>query len=189
MNEAIELFQKLCAMSGKFDSILLNVMINELFKVGRSREAKDLFSEISTYGLVPGITYCTMIEKTCRRRVSGGGRQFSTNQPPNPPIHFPSHPIHNNLVSAMPGDDDKTKDTSPEPTLAELAKIMRETCSAVKDLSARVQALEVAAQATTVAMPAGFSYGLPGYGGIPLTSAPSTTTPQATTAWPPSPTV
>jgi hypothetical protein len=82
----------------------------------------------------------------------------------------------------MPGDDDKTKDTSPEPTLAELAKIMRETCSAVKDLGARVQALEVAAQATTVAMPDGFPYGLPGYGGIPLTSAPSTTTPQATSA-------
>jgi hypothetical protein len=37
------------------------------------------------------------------------------------------------------------KDTSPEPTLAELAKIMRETCSAIKDLGARVQALEVAA--------------------------------------------
>jgi hypothetical protein len=82
----------------------------------------------------------------------------------------------------MPGDDDKTKDTSPEPTLAELAKIMRETCSAVKDLGARVQALEVAAQATTVAMPDGFPYGLPGYGGIPPTSAPSTTTPQATSA-------
>jgi hypothetical protein len=62
--------------------------------------------------------------------------------------------------------------------LAELAKIMRETCSAVKDLSARVQALEVAAQATTVAMPAGFLYGLPGYGGIPPTSAQSTTTPR-----------
>jgi hypothetical protein len=29
--------------------------------------------------------------------------------------------------------------------LAELAKIMRETCSAIKDLGARVQALEVAA--------------------------------------------
>jgi hypothetical protein len=78
----------------------------------------------------------------------------------------------------MPGDDDKTKDTSPEPTLAELAKIMRETCSAVKDLGTRVQAFEVAAQATTVAMPAGFSYGLPGYGGIPPTSTPSTTTPR-----------
>jgi hypothetical protein len=78
----------------------------------------------------------------------------------------------------MPDDDDKTKDTSPEPTLAELAKIMRETCSVVKDLSARVQALEVAAQATTVAMPAGFLYGLPGYGGIPPTSAQSTTTPR-----------
>jgi hypothetical protein len=54
----------------------------------------------------------------------------------------------------MPGDDDKTKDTSPEPTSVELAKIMQETCSAIKDLSARVQALEVAAQATTVAMSA-----------------------------------
>jgi hypothetical protein len=82
----------------------------------------------------------------------------------------------------MPSEDDKTKDTSPEPTLAELAKIMRETCSAVKDLGACVQALEVAAQATTVAMPAGFSYGLPGYGGIPPTSTPSTTTPQVTSA-------
>jgi hypothetical protein len=82
----------------------------------------------------------------------------------------------------MSGDDDKTKDTSLEPTLAELAKIMRETCSAVKDLSARIQALEVAAQATTVALPAGFSYRLPGYGGIPPTSAPSTTTPQTTSA-------
>jgi hypothetical protein len=38
----------------------------------------------------------------------------------------------------MPGDDDNTKDNSPEPTLAELAKIMWETCSAVKDLGARV---------------------------------------------------
>jgi hypothetical protein len=66
--------------------------------------------------------------------------------------------------------------------LAELTKIMRETCSAVKDLGARVQALEVAAQATTIAMPTGFSYGLPGYGGIPPTSTPSTTTPQATSA-------
>jgi hypothetical protein len=72
----------------------------------------------------------------------------------------------------MPGDDDKTKDTSPEPTLAELAKIMRETCLAVKDLSARVQALEVAAQATTVAMPAV---------SLPASLAPN--------AWPPSPTV
>jgi hypothetical protein len=107
----------------------------------------------------------------------------------------------------MPGDDDKTKDTSQEPTLAELAKIMRETCSAVKDLSSRVQALVVSAQATTVAMPAGFSYRLPGYSGIPQTFAPSTTTPQVTSAlltayaavslpaslapaaWPPSPTV
>jgi hypothetical protein len=40
----------------------------------------------------------------------------------------------------------------------------------------------VAAQATTIAMPDGFPYGLPGYGGIPPTSAPSTTTPQATSA-------
>jgi hypothetical protein len=38
----------------------------------------------------------------------------------------------------MPGDDDKTKDTNPEPTSAEIAKVMRETCSAVKDLSAHV---------------------------------------------------
>jgi hypothetical protein len=82
----------------------------------------------------------------------------------------------------MPGGDDKTKDTSPEPTLAELAKIMRETCSAIKDMGARAQALEVAAPATTVAMPEGFPYGLPGYGGIPPTSAPSTTTPQGTSA-------
>jgi hypothetical protein len=72
----------------------------------------------------------------------------------------------------MLGDDDKTKDTSPEPTLAELAKIMRETCSAVKDLSARAQALEVAAEATTVAMSAV---------SLPASLAP--------TAWPPSPTV
>jgi hypothetical protein len=82
----------------------------------------------------------------------------------------------------MPCDDNKTKDTSPEPTLAELAKIIRETCSAIKDLGARVQALEVAAPAITVAMPEGFPYGLPGYGGIPPTSAPSTMIPQGTSA-------
>jgi hypothetical protein len=66
--------------------------------------------------------------------------------------------------------------------LAEPAKIMRETCSAVKDLGARVQALEVAAQATTVAMSDGFPYGLPSYADIPPTSVPSTTTPQVTSA-------
>jgi hypothetical protein len=78
----------------------------------------------------------------------------------------------------MPSDDDKMKDASPEPTLAELAKIMWETCSAVKDLGTRVQALEVAAQATTVATPDGLPYGLQGYGGIPPTSTLSMTTPR-----------
>jgi hypothetical protein len=57
---------------------------------------------------------------------------------------------------------------------------MRETCSAIKNLGARVQALKLAAPATTVAMLEGFPYGLPGYGGIPPTSAPSTTIPQGT---------
>jgi hypothetical protein len=56
--------------------------------------------------------------------------------------------------------------------LAELSKIMRETCSAVNDLSARVQALEVAAQATTITMSAVL---------LPASLAP--------TAWPLSPTV
>jgi hypothetical protein len=82
----------------------------------------------------------------------------------------------------MPGADDTTKDTSSEPTLAELAQIMREVSSAIKDLGARVQVLEVAAPATTVAIPEGGPLGLPGYGGIPPTSAPSTTIPQGTSA-------
>jgi hypothetical protein len=100
--------------------------------------------------------------------------QHRRRPPPPPPSHSYSlreipgrarNPIK--LVSAMPGDDDKTKDTSLEPTLAELAKIMRETCSAVKDLGARVQALEVAAQATTVATPEGVPYGLAAFHRLP----------------------
>nr|CAB3494352.1 unnamed protein product [Digitaria exilis] len=63
-------------------------------------------------------------------------------------------------------------------SLGERANILK----AIKDLGARVQALETAPLATTVAMPEGFQFGLPGYGGIPPTSEQTTTIPPGTSA-------
>jgi hypothetical protein len=82
----------------------------------------------------------------------------------------------------MPGDDAKGKDASPEPTMHDLLQAITDLGGQVKDLSTRVQALETAAPAPSVAMPEGFSYGLPGYGGIPPISEPEATIPPGSSA-------
>jgi pentatricopeptide repeat protein len=60
--EAIVLFHKLGAINMKVNITIVNTMINALYTVRRREEANDLFSSISSIGLVPNAsTYGVMI--------------------------------------------------------------------------------------------------------------------------------
>jgi len=81
---------------------------------------------------------------------------------------------HNNLVSAMPGDD-KSEPPLPPPTMEGLAAMMTKLLSSMGDMETRFTSMESRLQPPptlnpTVSMP----YGMPGYGSTTLASSSST---------------
>jgi hypothetical protein len=124
------------------------------------------------------------------RTTTSSHRQPLKERPPTTHSYNLRRRGHTNLVSEMPGNDDNTASevasaAAPNTISAALEQKMDTMMKALAHLATKVSNLalhvtEIDGHTTPIVSAAsnhpGFPYGLPGYGGIPETQAPSTST-------------